>query len=195
MEESKWWEWLVTIGLGIFLTFCPIPLYLVKVYPIVCTILFDRLVIVGVNAINQGCWLVAALIWRINRNRTVAIPRDVGCPDTSCVIGRSCKLLVYFFFTHHLGIMISHYNHKRQMRIFKDLDDWFPTFAGRLFGYNIARKNGDVGLFRLYDLLNDCWSLLAISRFRIPVNVCELSYPKLSIMETERVLTPYIKRG
>ena len=27
------------------------------------------------------------------------------------------------FFTHHLGIMVSHYNYKGQMRIFKDLYD------------------------------------------------------------------------
>ena len=62
MEESKCWEWLVTVGLGIFFALCSIPLYLIKVYTIVCTILFDWRLVVGVNAINQGCWLVAAII-------------------------------------------------------------------------------------------------------------------------------------
>lgn len=194
MEESKWWEWLVTIGLGIFLTFCPIPLYLVKVYPIVCTILFDRLVIVGVNAINQGCWLVAALIWRINRNRTVAIPRDVGCPDTSCVIGRSCKLLVYFFLLITSASWFPITTTKGRWEFSKIwMIDFQPSPAGCSVTISPVRMamSGFSVCMTFWMIAEVCLQLADFAS----VNVCELSYPKLSIMETERVLTPYIKRG
>ena len=121
---------ITTVLLCKVFTLLSVPFYLVEMNPVVSTIDFIRLIVVGIHAIEQCLYLVL-LLRTINRNHTITTSHNIFRAFCSHIVGRLQEEIIDFIARQVFCIMVSHHHHKRHLGFIENIHYTFPSIHSR----------------------------------------------------------------
>ena len=187
MEKGQSRNGITTVLLCKVFTLLSVPFYLVEMNPVVSTIDFIRLIVIGIHAIEQCLYLVL-LLRTINRNHTITTSHNIFRAFCPHIVGRLQEEIIDFIARQVFCIMVSHHHHKRHLGFIENIHYTFPSIHSRVIGHHIPTQYSNVRMFGCQDSTDSSCRFGTLCRTRHPVQICKLCYYKLAILKKELLL-------